>query len=360
MQERKRKVVKRKAFIIRMTVLALPLVLLLVLAQTAFAENTYVITDGDRVLVHTSSATDPAAVLTEAGLALGADDTYSTQPGQGVSEITVQRGQSVTVRNGTETLTVSAKAETVRELLARLNIVVDEHTAVSVPLETVTYDAMEITVSRTLRTTETYSVGVAHETVYCYDPNLPTGTEMVLTEGVDGQLVCTADVVYVDGKETSRNVRSQTVTIQPVNEIVAIGTGSEELAPGYVPTVPVIGDGYIITTTGEVLTYTDVIGVECTAYSCDGRKAFTYSGTIVEVGSVAVDPSVIPHGTRMFIVSNDGQYVYGVATAEDTGGLIKDHIVDLYFDTTSACWQFGRRNCTIYVLGETDIERQDI
>lgn len=360
MQERKRKVVKRKAFILRMTVLAMPLVLLLVLAQTAFAENTYVITDGDRVLVHTSSATDPAAVLDEAGLALGADDTYTTQPGLGVSEITVQRHQSVTVYHSGEILTASSKGETVGELLARLNIPVEENTTVSAPLDSETYDGMELTVSRIVRVQEVYSVSIAHETTYCYDPAIPEGTETVLTQGEDGQMLCTAEVVYVDGAETSRTILEHTVTVQPVNEIIAVGTGSSELEPGYVPSIPVIGDGYIITTTGEVLTYTDMIKCTGTGYSRDGRKAYTYSGTIVEIGSVAVDPQVIPLGTRMFIVSADGEYIYGVATAEDIGAGVDGAWVDLYFGTTDECWIFGRRECYVYILGETEIERQDI
>ena len=113
MQERKHNVVKRKKSIVRMAVLAIPLVLLLLLSQTAFAQNTYVITDGDRVVVYTSSATDPAAVLDEAGLALGADDTYTTQAGIGISEIKVQRSVAVSVDYGGELLNVTAKDETV-------------------------------------------------------------------------------------------------------------------------------------------------------------------------------------------------------------------------------------------------------
>lgn len=360
MQKRKRKVVKRKAFITRIAVLALPLVLLLVLAQTAFAENTYVITDGDRVVVYTSSATDPAAVLNEAGLSLGADDTYTTQPGLGVSEITVQRCQDVTVTWFGKKLKTSTKGETVRELLDRLNIVLDENTTVSVPLNQDARTSVEIVVSRTVRTTETYSVSIPHETTYCYDASLPQGTQQVLTQGVDGQMLRSADVIYVDGKESARSVLSETVTIQPISEVIAVGTGSESLTPGYVPQVPVIGDGYIITTTGEVLTYTDVIECTGTGYSRDGKLRYTYSGTIVELGSVAVDPDVIPLGTRMYIVSNDGEYIYGVATAEDIGAGVEGAWVDLYFNTTDECWEFGRRPCTVYILGETDIERQDI
>ncbi len=360
MQKRKRKVVKRKAFILRMTVLALPLVLLLVLAQTAFAENTYVITDGDRVLVHTSSATDPAAVLDEAGLALGADDTYTTQSGLGISEITVQRQQRITVQNGKEAMTVTSRGETVQELLSRLNISIAENTTVSSSLEESTYDGMVLSISRTVHAQETYSVSIDYETTYCYDPTLSEGEQQVMTPGKAGQMLCTADVVYINGDEASRTVISQTVTVQPVNEIVAVGAGSVNLSSRSVSQEPIIGDGYIITPTGEVLTYVDMIECTGTGYSRDGKLRYTYSGTIVEIGSVAVDPSVIPLGTRMYIVSADGEYVYGVATAEDIGAGVEGAWVDLYFGTTEECWTFGMRPCNVYILGETDIERQDI
>lgn len=360
MQERKRKVVKRKALIIRMALLALPLVLLVVLAQTAFAENTYVITDGDRVLVYTSSATDPAAVLDEAGLALGADDTYTTQPGLGVSEITVRRRQEVVVKNGSETLEVHSMGETVAELLGRLKIELDQNTTVSVPLDSFTSDGMTIVLSRVLRTTESYSTSVPHGKSYCYDSSIPAGTEKVLTEGVDGQMLCTAHVVYVDGVETQRTLLSSTVTRQPVDELIAVGTGGMSTTPGYVNDRPIIGDGYIITGTGELLTFTDMIECTGTGYSRNGLLRYTYSGTIVEIGSVAVDPDVIPLGTRMFIMSKDGEYIYGVATAEDIGAGVEGAWVDLYFATSDECWVFGKRPCYVYILGETEIERQDI
>ena len=52
----------------------------------------------------------------------------------------------------------------------------------------------------------------------------------------------------------------------------------------------------------------------------------------------------------MFIVSNDGAYVYGISVAEDCGGDIKGDRMDLYFPTFDECIQFGRRVCTIYFL----------
>jgi 3D (Asp-Asp-Asp) domain-containing protein len=53
----------------------------------------------------------------------------------------------------------------------------------------------------------------------------------------------------------------------------------------------------------------------------------------------------------MFIISNDGVYIYGVAVAEDCGGAIKGDRIDLYMPTYEDCVQFGRRTCTIYFLG---------
>ena len=353
MQERKHNVVKRKKSIIRMAVLAIPLALLLLLSQTALAQNTYVITDGDRVVVYTSSATDPAAVLDEAGLALGADDTYTTQTGIGISEIKVQRSVLVTVDNCGETLKVNAKDETVASLLKRLGIQVDGGTTVSAPLEVTVAEGMKITVTRSVQNTETYTAAIPYETVYCYDTNLPAGQESVVTEGADGLLLCTANVVYVDGQESSRTVLQQTVVRQPVNKVVAVGTGTDIPVSKFSDRGLVITEDQIILPTGEVLPYKGTMQATGTAYTHTdaGCDFYTATQTYVHIGTVAVDPRVIPYGTRMFIVSNDGAYIYGVSTAEDCGSSIKNDRIDLYFPTRGECLEFGVRDCTIYFLG---------
>ena len=90
-----------------------------------------------------------------------------------------------------------------------------------------------------------------------------------------------------------------------------------------------------------------------TAYSLDGwpeSDGITATGTQARYGEIAVDPEVIPLGTRMYIVSEDGQVVYGIATAEDTGSLILGHRIDLYYDTYEECMRFGARNCIVYIL----------
>ena len=113
---------KRKTVFTRVVALLLPIVcIVLLLTQTAFAKNTYLIKDGEQITIHTTYATDPADVLDEAGLELGTDDTYTTQLGLGMSEITIQRMQVVDIVYGGNTLSVSTYGETVESLLNRLN-----------------------------------------------------------------------------------------------------------------------------------------------------------------------------------------------------------------------------------------------
>lgn len=342
---------RRKTALVRLTAIVLAVFgSVTMLSQAAFAQNTYVITDGDRVTYHTSFATDPHEVLNEAGFELGKDDTYTTQESDGVSEIYVQRQtQTVTIDNGGQVISIGTQGETVEELLTRLNISVDPQTTVSVDLQEQTCDGMKIVISRTTYATETYTQTIPYESTQLNSTELVQGQQLLLTAGSDGEMLCTAQVTYVNGVETARTVLSSQVTKAPVDELVAVGTAEETPAYGEL----VIGDGIITTETGEVYTFTDSMDVVATAYSHmdAGCGTITATGTTVHWGTVAVDPDLIPYGTRMFIVTSDGRYVYGVATAEDCGGAIQGNRVDLYMPTLEQCYAFGRRTCTIYFLG---------
>ena len=343
---------KRNTPFIRMAALVLTSVLLLLLlSQTVFAQNTYVITDGDQVLVHTSSATDPAAVLDEAGLALGADDTYTTQLGFGVSEITIRRSQAVTISNNGSLMQVNTSERTVEELFKKLNILVDSGTAVSVPLTAEITEGMVITLSRAVHSTQIYTATIPYKVMYCFDESLPAGTEKVVTQGQVGQKLCTVDVVYRDGRELSRTIVEETVVTPSVDQVIAVGTGAPVVQKPIDEII--IGNGTITLPNGEVLTFKDKMQVKATAYTHtdEGCDFITATGTTVRIGTVAVDPKLIPYGTRMFIVTNDGNYVYGIGTAEDCGGSIKGERIDLYYPTNEECIQFGVRQATIYFLG---------
>lgn len=348
MHKLKMSALKRKNLFIRVAAMvAAPLLAIVLLSQTVFAETTYVITDGSRILVYTTTATDPETILDEAGFALGADDTYTIEASDGSSEITVQRGQTIYLNHYGEEMEVTSLGETVGELLTRLNLPWGEGDEISAALDQETFDGMELTVSNVIQKEQVYTGTVPYETVYCDDATLAAGETALRTEGVNGTSTCTALVTYINGEETDRVILSEKVTEAPVSEVIAVGTGEAAAAASQ---MPIIGENTITLPTGEVLPYTKVITSLATAY-CD--KGLTATGTQARVGAIAVDPRRIPYGTRLFIMSEDGEYIYGVATAEDTGS--RDHIVgtriDLHFDTKWECIQFGARDCLVYFLG---------
>ena len=89
-----------------------------------------------------------------------------------------------------------------------------------------------------------------------------------------------------------------------------------------------------------------VLYVSATAYSSQdpGNKPHTALGTPLRYGVIAVDPEVIPMGTRVFIPG------YGEAVAEDIGSAIKGNHIDVAFDTHQEALSFGRRNLEVYIM----------
>lgn len=367
MQKIKRAISQKRIFALRLGIVALTMALTFgLLSQSAFAQTTYVITDGDRVVVHTTYATDPVTVLDEAGLELREEDTFVTQDDGGVSEITVNRLQLIHVHNGNEKLEVPTYGSTVGQLLEQLGITIGADMNLSPDPDTETYDGMVIDVDYLEYHQEEYTQEIPFETMYCQDESLSPGEEKVLVEGQNGTTLCTALVTYENGEELHRTITQQTILTPAVNAIVARGTdrGLKEQQGrqlqkitdedytdfGQFSHTSALGGNTITTADGEVITYIKKLSVEATAYSCEGYVGINAVGNVARYGAIAVDPTVIPYGTIMYIVSDDGQYHYGYAVAEDCGNF-RGKAIDLYFNTDDECWEFGRRDCTVYILG---------
>lgn len=374
---------RRRAWLRRLIVVAvLAAAVGALLSQTVFAQTSYIITDGDRVTVHRSYSSDPYEVLTEAGIELEEEDTYETGYADGMNQITVRRMQMVTVINRGAQSVIGTYGETTGSLLARMGITPGTGDTLSCSSETQTYDGMTIELVHTETRIEEDTV-VPYPVNYYEDPDLEPGAEIVLVAGQNGLTHVKSEVTYRNGKEVSRTVVQETVQTKPVTQLVIRGVDrtimeqpadpepAEQAAPAassgtasgssssgssssggsrYDGSAETSGN-VIMTSSGESYTYVDVMTCSATAYTCEGYVGHTYSGTLARVGAIAVDPTVIPLGTKMYVVSNDGQYVYGYCVAEDIGGGIKGNKIDLYFDTYAECWDFGVRMCTVYILG---------
>lgn len=375
---------RRRAWLRRLIVVAvLAAAVGALLSQTVFAQTSYIITDGDRVTVHRSYSSDPYEVLTEAGIELEEEDTYETGYADGMNQITVRRMQMVTVINRGAQSVIGTYGETTGSLLARMGITPGTGDTLSCSSETQTYDGMTIELVHTETRIEEEDTTVPYPVNYYEDPDLEPDAEIVLVAGQNGLTHVKSEVTYRNGKEVSRVIVQETVKTKPVTQLVIRGVDrtimeqpadpepAEQAAPAassgtasgssssgssssggsrYDGSAETDGN-VIMTSSGESYTYVDVMTCSATAYTCEGYVGHTYSGTLARVGAIAVDPTVIPLGTKMYVVSNDGQYVYGYCVAEDIGGGIKGNKIDLYFDTYAECWDFGVRMCTVYILG---------
>lgn len=146
----------------------------------------------------------------------------------------------------------------------------------------------------------------------------------------------------VDGKLAESTVVSTTVTKQPVNKVVVSGTKKSAVAS-------VGTDGTLTDQNGRTVSYKKVLKGRCSCY-CTGTT--TSTGKKAEFGRVAVNPNIIPYGTRLYICSPNGKIVYGYATAEDTGGAAMRGaiIADLYYSSYNQCMKIGTRTMNVYIL----------
>lgn len=268
----------------------------------------------------------------------------------GETDVTLEAGRKLTIRQGeTERYATSRAGETVSELLVREEVRVGPLELVRVDLSG---DGILLEIGSDFVCYETVREAAAYTTVYAEDYTLPKGETKVTRAGENGYRDVTYEVVYADGGMVSR----QAVAVSDgtaVNEVVSTGTLVQEARQG--DTIDSVvryddGSGYLLLKSGDSLHFTGSMDVKCTAYSSAEPKVgtVTATGTQVHVGVVAVDRSVIPLGTSMFITTADGSYTYGMGHAEDTG--VSGKTVDLYMDTLYECKQFGRRSSVVYFL----------
>lgn len=276
------------------------------------------------------------------------DGSASLVSRQGGSELALASGRTVTVTHQDLTFSTVSRQETVTELLARLDVRPSPLEMVSVAILD---NGIEIIVNSEFVFYEHITNTTEHETVYQHNDKLPDWQENVLQEGRDGERREVYEVIYQDGEETARQLIDVVDTpAEPTiiekgtranfanngDEVSAINTNAD-------------GSGTITLDNGQTLTFSSSRTMKGTAYTTGGKVGTrTASGTQVRVGVVAVDRSVMPLGTKVYVVSNDGSYVYGFAVAEDTG--VRGNIIDLYMDTYNECIQFGVRDCTVYIL----------
>lgn len=156
------------------------------------------------------------------------------------------------------------------------------------------------------------------------DPTLERGLTRTVKAGKDGIARNSIKITFYNGQEGKREVISTETLKEPQNRVVAMGS------------ITSVSRG------SERLDFREAKYMQASAYTYTGFR--TATGLTPSVGMVAVDPSIIPLGSRLYIEG------YGYARAADTGGAIKGNTVDLFMESYSQCMNWGRRTVKVYVL----------
>jgi 3D (Asp-Asp-Asp) domain-containing protein len=160
------------------------------------------------------------------------------------------------------------------------------------------------------------------------DSTLEKCVEKVTQEAQDGTKTVTVNVSFADGVEVSAKPISEKITEAAKPQIINVGTRDT------------------VETSRGAMRFSRTQMMEASAYlPTDGSNSgITATGIPARNGIVAVDPNVIPLGTRLYVQG------YGVALAADVGGAINGNRIDLCMEDYNDAMRFGRRSVKVYIL----------
>lgn len=235
----------------------------------------------------------------------------------------------------------------VSELLEKEGVIIGEYDEVIPSPETIIESDDVILVNRVEYIKRSTSEPIYFETEYVESSLLKIGTQNLECEGKNGAKITTYAEKIVNGKTVESKISDVTIH-EPINEIITVGSALNE------PYSKRLGNFEL--NEGIPTEYAYVVSGKVTAYTAPPGSG-TYSGRPLEIGTVAVNPDIIPFGSELYICSKDGKRVYGYAIAADTGDLT-EVVADVFMGLTSehyadAC-AWGAQDSYVYVLSVGD------
>lgn len=189
---------------------------------------------------------------------------------------------------------------------------------------------------------ETVESSIPFEKVLRKNHKLDKGKTDVVQNGEEGLKKTELKKEFINGQLSSTKVVKEEIVTEPISQITEKGTKD-----------------LVVASRGST-NYRTAINMSATAYDLsyestgkrpgDRYYGITASGTKARPGVVAVDPTVIPLGTKLYVESTDGTKDYGFAIAEDKGGAIKGNKIDLFLESAGQVKKFGRRKVKVYIL----------
>lgn len=214
---------------------------------------------------------------------------------------------------------------------------------------------MLITITRVEKETDLIEENIDFKTEKQEDPTLVKGKEKVISEGKAGTVVKTFEVTKENGEEVNRELKNEEIKVASENRVVAIGTKDPEPPKQELVTLASKTKSKSSAQETETNSSTsssdeEILYMNATAFSakCTGCSGVTATGIDLNndpnLKVIAVDPSVIPLGTKVWVEG------YGNAIAGDTGGAIKGNRIDVHVPTREDANRYGWKKVQVKIL----------
>lgn len=327
---------------------------------TATAVKHVELKDGTRELTLKTYTTDTHAILSQANIKLDSYDKIRKTKDDNKIYLEVLRAFPVhiTYRNLEHVEFVTGG--TVSDVLKKAQINLTSDDVINHSGDTLVYDHMDIVIEQVKYITKSETKEIKFETKYKNSDDYSKGYEEVISKGKNGKKEITKTYKYVNGELDGAVNEVEEIIAKPKNKVILKGTAEVVQTSNFDNTKSQVQENNTAqsksekkdtSTSGNVkgMSYSKVLTGSATAYTASSG-ALTSTGVPAYVGGVAVNPNVIPYGSKLYIEA-DG-YTYGYATAVDTGGALMSGsaLVDLYMSSYDECINFGRRNVKVYVL----------
>lgn len=327
-----------------------------VVAVILLSVNKITVNADGQTKTYYSTHTDTASILKQLDIQYTESDQIAVEQTGKSLTLSVIRSFPVTVTLGSESREIKVTGGTVSDAISLAGFEISEHDLVNLSLDTVLTKTEYIDIVDVEYVTETKTESIPYNSTTVYSDEYPTTVTKVTTKGKEGEKQVTVLKKYENGVLSNEEVVEEIVLSDKIDKVITVGT-KEVKTSSYdsISTISVLDPSFdiVLDENGIPVNYTGMKVVQATGYSPKDGTA-TATGVTAKPGYIAVNPDIIPYGTKMFIRSTDGRYIYGYAVAADTGGFINSRPtnVDLFFSTTTQARQFGRRNVEIYFLAD--------
>lgn len=272
-----------------------------------------------------------AQALAEAGVSLSSTDEVSPPPGARLIEgmrVVVRAAVPVTLLADGRRVVLESAAATVGDLLGRRGIAVDEPDRVEPDPDTPLASGMTVRVVRIEHRVVTEQQQIPYHVHASADPTAPRGLLRVIHSGRSGLKERLYQITLADGVVVSKALVGERLVRTSLDRVISVGTLAQFAAQG-----PFAGREFH-----------DMVATAYSPFCCLGVDDITSTGMKAGYGIVAVDPTVIPLRSRLYVEG------YGYAIAGDVGGRIKGLRIDLGFDSKREALRYGVRRVRVYIL----------